>query len=379
MKHEFPKAARDLLARQNTGVVHPSADILTAYAEQSLSPGERAQVLAHLATCSECRDVLFLAGASAEQAPAAAPSQGSWAWRHWRWAVPALTLITIVSAVSVQRWQQRSAMQSEALHKTIAVNEPPPASTVPQQTTNVAPVPVPEAHKPEKRANRKSDEHTPAAKRGSVPSTAPSSNTNDFGHAEQYAWNGQTVEINPDVAQASRGDGRQTTMMFQARRPTESANSAITGGAPPAQAGAMRPKASAISPAASARLVAPVSTSASVPRSDVPVRWRITEDGHLEMGRPSSQWTRVMSDQPVLFRVVSMIEGVVWAGGSNGALFRSTDNGQSWQKVVLSANGATETHTIVSIRFDTPQQGSIGTDNGATWTTSDGGESWIPQ
>jgi hypothetical protein len=43
---------------------------------------------------------------------------------------------------------------------------------------------------------------------------------------------------------------------------------------------------------------------------------------------------------------------------------------------VLSADGHPETGAVVSINFDTVSQGSVRTETGSTWTTSDRGQSW---
>ncbi len=40
---------------------HPDAESLNAFAEQALSEREREPILAHLAACSRCRQVIFLA------------------------------------------------------------------------------------------------------------------------------------------------------------------------------------------------------------------------------------------------------------------------------------------------------------------------------
>jgi len=47
------------LRSQATGP-HPDANMLAAFAEQSLSDSERSQVFAHLANCRDCREVLYL-------------------------------------------------------------------------------------------------------------------------------------------------------------------------------------------------------------------------------------------------------------------------------------------------------------------------------
>ena len=46
---------------------HPDAESLNAFAEQALSESEHSQVLAHLATCSRCRQVVFLAQQAASE------------------------------------------------------------------------------------------------------------------------------------------------------------------------------------------------------------------------------------------------------------------------------------------------------------------------
>ena len=108
-------------------------------------------------------------------------------------------------------------------------------------------------------------------------------------------------------------------------------------------------------------------------------RWRITANGHLERALPGTAWTRVLVDQPVAFRAVDTIGANVWAGGNGGALFHSIDQGERWNKVALSVNGHAERSPVVSIHFDNAVQGSVRTESGTTWTTSDGGLSWNKQ
>jgi hypothetical protein len=59
---ELPDLLRQRLAVTETGgaQVHPDADTLTAYVEQSLSSPERHGVIAHLSVCEPCREVVVL-------------------------------------------------------------------------------------------------------------------------------------------------------------------------------------------------------------------------------------------------------------------------------------------------------------------------------
>ncbi|MFZ1053229.1 MAG: zf-HC2 domain-containing protein, partial [Candidatus Sulfotelmatobacter sp.] len=60
--HSVPKfVIKRLQERPATAESHPDADLLTAFAEQSLDGRERALVMEHLAACGDCRDVVALA------------------------------------------------------------------------------------------------------------------------------------------------------------------------------------------------------------------------------------------------------------------------------------------------------------------------------
>jgi hypothetical protein len=56
----LPKIARERL-RANPPTEHPDADLLTAFAEQSLTERERSEIADHLARCAECREVVAVA------------------------------------------------------------------------------------------------------------------------------------------------------------------------------------------------------------------------------------------------------------------------------------------------------------------------------
>src|SRR5260370_35962450 len=56
-----PKIVYDRLQAAIPERTHPDADLLTAFAEQSLSVAERDGILEHLALCGACRDVIALA------------------------------------------------------------------------------------------------------------------------------------------------------------------------------------------------------------------------------------------------------------------------------------------------------------------------------
>ncbi len=88
--------------------LHPDADLLSAFAEHALPETERTRILAHMAECGRCREVVFLAQAAVEPQVLVAPAQGPRAHSPWfsaafaRWRValiPAAALAAVAAAV----------------------------------------------------------------------------------------------------------------------------------------------------------------------------------------------------------------------------------------------------------------------------------------
>ena len=120
--------------------MHPDAESLTAFAEQLLGGADREQILAHMAVCRRCREVVFFAQQAMEaEQPAQAlveksesrkTSRGwSGGW-HWTW-VPVAALAGFVGFAVVQHTRhavperemaqnapQREAMQDASPAKT---------------------------------------------------------------------------------------------------------------------------------------------------------------------------------------------------------------------------------------------------------------------
>jgi len=79
---------------------------------------------------------------------------------------------------------------------------------------------------------------------------------------------------------------------------------------------------------------------------------------------------------PFAFRAVTAIGADVWAGGSQGALYHSSDAGNHWTRVVPSAGGTSLTGDVIHLQFADAQHGKITTSRPEVWTTSDGGQTW---
>ncbi len=85
------------------------------------------------------------------------------------------------------------------------------------------------------------------------------------------------------------------------------------------------------------------------------------------------------SSPPIVFRAVSANGADVWAGGSSGLLFHSTDSGGHWVPVVPVTDDASLTGDIVSLGFADSQHGKVTTSTSETWLTGDGGKTWRKQ
>jgi hypothetical protein len=94
---------------------HPDAALLTAFAEQSLSVRERDDVVAHLAHCGDCREVVALALPASELLEVARQSVSTRAaWLRWpvlRWSVVAVGIVAVTSVGVLQHRlrQEKSA------------------------------------------------------------------------------------------------------------------------------------------------------------------------------------------------------------------------------------------------------------------------------
>ena len=111
---------------------HPDAEMLTAFAEQSISEKEREEIVAHLAGCNRCREVVFLAQTAADaEMPVVTASQietrasgGGW-FAGWKlfW-IPVAALAGIGGVAVLMHMDRTSAPETR-----MAQNTPPPQMT----------------------------------------------------------------------------------------------------------------------------------------------------------------------------------------------------------------------------------------------------------
>ena len=392
MNQEIPKPLRNALARQAVGEVHPSPDVLTAFVERTLAPVESEVVTNHLVQCAECREVVFLASAAAEDEvrderelvaaaaarrvpplpvyvassrPIAAPAEAPrprWTNRM-RWAMSVAAAVVLVSAGVVLQFS-RTRKGREPSSFTVASNGPVPANPEARQTATAPNLPTTSAEPPGPTALANATPHrATAARSGKVsPGTTVAHKTADEFPTASAAEPAPQAASSRATADAIAGT---SSALVPGVRPQSSFAETETG-----QALELQKRAPASFGAAPMGMHA---VSAARPR------WRIGSGGQLERSVAADQWTRVLEDQPITFRAVAVVGNDVWAGGNGGALFHSSDRGEHWSKVSLAANSNVEAAAIVSMHFSDSQRGVVTTDSGRSWATTDGGVTWTTQ
>lgn len=165
---------------------HPEAEALSAFAERALPAHERNHVLAHLAVCSRCRQVVALARQAEEfespalvAAAAAAPSlattvahrRTAW-WRNWHFAwIPVAALVATVSLVAyihivhIDRIAELARINPPAVSQIEALSPSPALSqneTAPASSAQSAPPSESKQQNPSPPPSAKSQPHLPS-------------------------------------------------------------------------------------------------------------------------------------------------------------------------------------------------------------------------
>lgn len=327
---------RDRLAHSQQAAPHPDADLLTAFAENSLGASERERVLAHLAICGECREVVHTATLAAPD-PAVIPSSlarpARSPLRIWLpWVAATACGLGIVASVLVLHVNTRGTPPLTP----VAVNSAPPSVAAPAQQETSAPVPPAKPNKTRKHATSSQQSTTPVA--ATLASAQPA-------EAPAPAQNPQP-------------------------QPTGIAG-ALTAPAPVAPAA----QASTPPPAPQTAFAESTPMHLSAPAGFLAVRprWRIGDNGQIERALGDGAWRAVLPGER--FRVLSVSGAEVWAGGDQLKLFRSSDRGDTWAPVALPEKSG-RSHSIAHIRIESPQSVTVEATDGTTWTTTDGGKSW---
>jgi hypothetical protein len=123
---------------------HPGADQLSAFAEHVLPDHERLETLAHLAECSDCRQIVFLAEwARASQGAISHTLPGRMDWlRNWRylWPVAAAATCGLLIFPLLHRRRPVDAPRRPAIALESGSPIPPSTAQLPQPIVPVVPL-----------------------------------------------------------------------------------------------------------------------------------------------------------------------------------------------------------------------------------------------
>jgi len=416
---EVPKIVHQRLRAAELGAqaaqTHPEADVLAAFAEQALAASEREHVLTHLALCTDCRNAVLLALPAAEvaavsqetetAAEAVAPvaQQPPWNWfagfstsnsrfARLRWAAlaagVAVALFVVHARLEYSGKPDRPAVVSQkaapAEPAAQAASEVPaqsrpgglrPTDTTPQSpSVRLSPTP---AFKP-----------SPAAKM--TPSVATGSTAGN--NAARLAT---AVKPAPGLSGSQSSGGQVTGQqavagMSAASSPIDATSSAPTLLAENSTASVEKAKPPLSETASETANMGVVTAQTPMQGSTVPaapaasaqlsrkqgMQWRLAA-GVLQRSLDGGQtWLPILQwEHPWLCYAARGRE--LWAGGPAGALQHSVDNGASWNVVAVSAQGQSLGGDVVHIEVLSASQIALTTATGETWTSSDGGETWV--
>jgi hypothetical protein len=135
------------MSAKNQHEFHPDAEMLSAFVEQALGKHDRGEVVAHLALCGRCRQVVALASeaAGAESAPPhLAPARPRVWWKSWGLALAPMAALAATAVVAVyvhERNVERSAEMAKLEQQQADRSATPPQPSAQPQAEVVPPAP----------------------------------------------------------------------------------------------------------------------------------------------------------------------------------------------------------------------------------------------
>ena len=432
----IPNFVRDRLKAQTSASDHPDANLLTAFSEHTLVDPERAHVLAHLAQCADCRDVLAQALPPAEvQALVSWPAPSN-SWLRGpvlRWASLAACVVVVAAAALLLQNKPPAATHSEvdvllpAAPQLAPSRQPAPSKEEALPNTDKVSreaelkLVQPPAH--ETRNGAFSANKVGRSDREQLKDLDASKAAGNVAAAEPQAYDslnrqvpapvnnlrrdatvaGAPPQAAPVIGGSVSAHGQASAAMARmAVAPSQSALAANPG--PPAASEAVEVTSGAV--ALSANAPAPASpgkakagSAAQLQTADAAggrlakkqladtdtkisvlaagSRWALSSQGQLQRSTDDGNtWEPVPVVENVTFRALSAFGNNIWVGGLAGMLYHSSDAGTHWTQVRPAANEVMLTGDIVSLRFADPQHGQLSTSTNETWITTDAGRTW---
>jgi hypothetical protein len=353
LKQSGHNPLREQLAQSQRVEPHPDADLLAAFPEGSLQERERIEIMAHLAICTQCREIVSLvAGAISlhveEVDPLTLPRPARSPLRTWLpWVAVAASIAVVCAPVLVYQLKKSTPRTTESA--SISANKPalPPAAPAAATDQRLQVSRSPEA-KVEIHNSRKGSRSKAVVSPGNItelginaPGRTENNRPSNSSDADQRVSN-QPATIAAEAASASGG--------AQLATPPKP-GTAFHGSLPSRMMNEVR--------------------SAVITHTN----WRINDRGRVERSLNDGEWQVVLAAEKSKMRVVSVFGREVWVGGESLHLFYSIDDGTTWDQVTLP-NKEGSNAAITQIRFETQQSGTVEAEDGTSWSTNDGGKTW---
>jgi hypothetical protein len=366
----------------------PDMEILSAYYERTLSPGERTVCENHLMTCSRCQ--IFIAElarlSDADERPVivgepeieVAPETGF----HFRlaWVTPFVVVLVIAGI-----WY------GEDIRNYIQ----PPQETAEEEPAPTSPAQEVAKGKEEKTAGMQAARQARAQQKKEVAAAAPAARAPVYPERQQPTGSGISIKGAGPASAASGAAGEMAAPSARARLSASAAETGvlqIPGGARPAES-ADRAVAAAPSPATRAaagneapqtELMAKQAASATPPpltnytiQGSTPTyqpKWRVGKGGLIQHYSPDRGWTDIPSGvRADLFDITFSTATVGWIVGHEGTVLRTTDGGSNWTRV-----SSPSSEDLVRVSAMGAQKAQVMSRSGRAFVTNDAGKSWTP-
>jgi hypothetical protein len=320
--------------------LHPDADLLTAFAEQSLTGAEREQVVEHLAQCGDCREVISLALPPQVESQPLAGRSVNWfrgtllRGSALRWAAVAAGLVLIASIGTLQfRRQQGSELAVNVIQAKQAMATPARSS----QPSSQAAVPQAGAREDKLAAARpQTDLAEKKAARSEGTIVLPRANSALAMHREVAGVG---------ASGAGRGSNSFHSSIL-ASAPQSPGPTAVAGQNPSAAPAPQTVVAGDAVRTLEAQSQTVEVTAQSAPQSQIqgqPLQNETAEQSADRVGKakPASAQVSLAMAPPSLHSEPILMKGLPvprWTISASGALQRSFDGGQTWQDMNVAAN-----------------------------------------
>jgi Putative zinc-finger len=438
---EVPKIVYDRLRAALTlpyglpGQAHPDADLLTAFAERSLSATERDGVVHHLASCGDCREVVALAlpapeiaalpmspGTEAREPQSSAERQARWTtgklasmtpvWMKFgalnlgsksgsksgsgsglRWAALAAGVVVAASVLALYpgKSSRPVATNTRPANAQIASSNPPDSTAAPSPATSIETAKSGEGQRPaglQRSASPKSgeiaaDRRLDASTRRSAnfPAVRPPEVTSEISTASTLMARNEAPAIEkakpalqiPEAQLANSND----------RKDDQNQNNVQPGNELKKQLQERDTTSTSTSAPSALASTRTMSAAKMAPAVDGLVQrdahWTITGGALLRSPDGGRSWQDSLRPSHPLLCYANHGEDI-WAGGQAGTLFHSTNSGATWVQVQPSSNRQqlSSDITLIDLQSDLAATAkiAISTAGKEMWISADGGKTW---